>query len=42
VNRKSWGYTGSPSTRRKLRERDAEAGQNSINLENPEATLVPR
>jgi len=42
VNRKSWGYTGSPSTRRKLRERDAEVGQNSINLENPEATLVPR
>jgi len=42
VKSKSWGYPGSPSTRRKLRERDAEVGQNSIKLENREATLVPR
>lgn len=38
----SWGYSGSPSTRRLLREKVAEVGRNSINLENQEATLVPR
>jgi hypothetical protein len=36
------GSSGSPPTRRALRERIAEVGQNSIKIENREAMLVPR
>lgn len=42
VQDKSWGYSGSPAARRKFREKDAEASQNSVKSENREAALVPR